>query len=98
MSPRFLGLPMFIWGFICLAIAIVWVVIWPQERTTSIGDWRYLVLRWFHALTWLLLATASFVVSLQPTTGQGIARLVALLGLLVYVIFMVTFIGSRPVR
>ena len=50
--------------------------------------------RWFHALTWLLLATAAFLTGFKVLAQ--IAQPIALLSLLVYIIFMVTLFTSQP--
>jgi hypothetical protein len=70
----------------CLAVAATYVVVWPgwkQERAWR-GGVRF-VLRWFHALTWVLIA--AWVWSANP--GWGIAALVC------YAVFLMTWFGAR---
>jgi len=55
-----------------------------------------MILRWFHALTWLLLALAAFIASYKLLGGTNLAKPIALLSLVVYLIFMITFTTSKP--
>lgn len=70
----------------CLAIAAAYVVVWPgwkRERAWSVGV-RF-VLRWFHAVTWVLMA--AWVWTARP--GFGLAALVS------YLIFLATWFSAR---
>lgn len=92
---QLLGLPLFVWGLACLALAIVWVIVWPRDHLTTTGGWQFVILRWFHALTWLLLAIAAFVAYVDLLGGLGSARLIAFAALIVYLIFISTLMRSR---
>lgn len=92
---QLLGLPLYVWGLACLALAIVWVIFWPHDRLTTTGGVQFVILRWFHALTWLLLAIAAFVAYFDLLGGRGSARLIAFAALIVYLIFMATLVRSR---
>jgi hypothetical protein len=95
MEAKFLGVPMFVWGGLCLVVAIVFTIIWPSNKvandTTAL---RYIVLRWFHALVWVLLALSCFVRGAGIFGGDGPANLVALAALPVYLIFMAALLSS----
>jgi hypothetical protein len=54
MIKGFLNIPYFAWTAIALVIAGIFVYIWPHKAVTT--GFRYLIVRWGHALTWLLLA------------------------------------------
>ena len=95
MEAKLFGVPLVIWGVVCIVFTIVWVVIWPSDKVTSIDGVRYVILRWFHALTWLLLALAAFLAAFNWLGGTQTARAVALLSLSVYLIFMGTFVFTR---
>ena len=95
MGNKFLGLPLFVWALLCLALAGVWVVFWPSERAVGASPLRHVILRWFHALTWLLLAAAAFIAGLDAGANARVARTVALSSLVVYLIFMGTFLMSK---
>lgn len=86
------------WGLLCLALTVVWVFVWPRDRAGQPGTARYVIVRWFHALTWLLLALAAFIGAFDLLGGAGLAKPVALLSLAVYLIFMGTLFTSPRVR
>jgi hypothetical protein len=93
LSNRFLGVPLVVWGGVCLAVALVWAVFWPSDRVAVCSGLRFVILRWFHALTWVLLALAAFIGAFSGSR-PGTARPIALLALAVYLAFMATFISS----
>lgn len=94
MQAKLFGVPLIIWGVVCIVLTIVWTVVWPSEKVTPDGGLRFLILRWFHALTWLLLALAAFIAGFNVVGGTATARTIAFLSLLIYLIFMATFIAS----
>jgi hypothetical protein len=95
MNP-FLGLPPWLWGLLCLGLTAVWVVVYPRPLAARLSGWRFIVIRWFHALTWLLLAVAAFLAAFNPLGGAALAQPVALASLGVYVVFMLTMaVGWR---
>jgi hypothetical protein len=93
---KLLGIPLPILGLVCLLLTIVWLFVWPRDRAASVAIIPYIILRWFHALTWLSLAVAAFIASYDGPGGASLAKPIALLSLIVYLIFMITFINSRP--
>lgn len=56
---------------------------------------RFIILRWFHALTWLLLGVAAFCAGFPDLGGKRLAQPIALLALAVYLLFMTTFVSSK---
>ena len=94
MGDKFMGLPLFVWALFCLGVAAVWVAFWPAERAAGAGPLRYIILRWFHALTWLLLAAAALIAGLGAEANARAAKVVALASLAVYLVFMGTFLTS----
>jgi hypothetical protein len=96
MNTKLLGVPLPILGIACLLLTMVWIFVWPRDRATHSALLPYIILRWFHALTWLLLAVAAFVASYNILGGINLAKPIALLSLIVYLIFMVTFTTSKP--
>ena len=56
---RFLGVPLFLWGALCLLLAAIFTLAVPQQVNASFGV-RFLLLRWGHALVWILLALFCF--------------------------------------
>jgi hypothetical protein len=95
MDAKLFGVPLVLWGSLCLILAVVWVIIWPHDRAATANGVRFFILRWFHALVWLLLAIAAFIIGLQVLGGAPTARIVALLALISYLIFMATLVTSR---
>jgi hypothetical protein len=95
LASKLWGVPNLVWGGVCLVLAIVWVIVWPSDKVAAGAVLRFFILRWFHALTWLLLALAAFIAAFKLFGGDGTARLVAFLSLPVYLIFLITFVTSR---
>jgi hypothetical protein len=95
MDTAFLGIPWFVWGFLCLVVAVIFTVIWPHGKCSdNAGALASIILRWFHALVWVLLAVSFFVRSGQVLGGSGTANVLALLALAVYLIFLGTLLTS----
>lgn len=95
MEEKLFGIPLVVLGGICLALTVVWVFVWPGDKATSLTGLRFFILRWFHALVWLLLAIAAFMAAFHAPGGAPAIRVVALLSLIVYLVFMFVFITSR---
>lgn len=95
MGTRFLGVPTVLWGVLCLVLAVVWVVIWPSDLPVSPTGVRYLIVRWFHSLVWLLLAVAAFVAAFDVLGGASTARRVALTSLALYLLFLGAVVTAR---
>lgn len=86
-----LNIPYFAWMALALILAIVWVYVGPHTKMPMTLGLRYLIIRWGHALTWLLLALSfsRSVRGLSPSLN-GVANVVALMAGLVYLLFIVT--------
>jgi hypothetical protein len=90
-----LGIPLALWGIGCLAIAIAYYRIWPQpspKRTTPRSPQQGFVLRYFHALVWVLLALGCFL------AGYGFVNIglwLAAAALPVYIVFLVMLVKDR---
>lgn len=77
------------WVVVCLALAVLYVRAWPRRRAVGVTQgFRYLVLRWFHALVWLLLALSVAVRAQSGQTAYVVASAIAIAALLVYVVFL----------
>ena len=88
MVKGFLNLPWFLWAGLAFLLAIVWVYIGPHTKMPAVPGVRYFIVRWGHALTWVLLAINFFLRGINPNLN-GMANIIALLGGLVYFLFMV---------
>jgi hypothetical protein len=88
MLKSFFNLPWFVWAALALVIAVVYSFFWPKDRIVDLTGFRFLVLRWGHALTWLLISINFMLRGLDPKF-DGIANLMAATGGLIYLLFMV---------
>ncbi len=99
-APTFVGLPYSTWGIICLLVAGFYTLVWPRpkpdapERAPS----RQFILRWGHALVWILFSIAAFLISTGTDGVMQMAQALALLALLGYVVFILTFLSERRLQ
>jgi len=92
MIKGFLNLPWFVWASLALIVAVIYSFVWPHKAVTDPAGFRFFILRWGHALTWILLAI-NFVLRGFSSSLNGTANLIALTGGLLYVLFIVmTFV------
>ena len=92
MIKGFLNIPYFAWAIIALILAVVWVYVWPHNAVTVSDGFRFLAIRWGHAVTWFLLATSFFLRGISPSLNDT-ANIIALAGGVIYILFMVmTFV------
>lgn len=90
----FLNVPWLAWAALSLALAVLWVFVGPHTRMPPDGGLRFLVIRWGHALTWLLLAASFFLRGVAPARA-GAANALAVAGGVVYALFIVmTFVAK----
>lgn len=92
MNKGFLNLPWLVWAGLALIVALVYSFIGiPKSAETAVGL-RFFIIRWGHALTWVLLAINFILRGISPNL-DGIANLVAGAGGVMYLLFMVmTFV------
>jgi hypothetical protein len=84
MIKGFLNLPWFVWTGFAIIIAVIYYFVWPQKAVTApLMGFRFLVVRYAHALIWLLLAINFLLRGLSPSFN-GAANLLAATGALVY--------------
>ena len=96
MIKGFLNIPYFVWTALALGIAGIFTHVWPhQVVTVPSAGFRYFIIRWGHALTWILLAVSFFLRGIGPDLNGG-SSFFALAGGVMYLLFMVmTFIIRR---
>lgn len=70
-------------------MATLFYFVWPQALK-PVG-WKRLVLRYFHALVWLLLALACLIRFISPILNS-ISLILAIIAALCYVSFIATFL------
>lgn len=99
MLSVFPGISFMVLGFVCLLIAVVYMIFYPHSKNEiqsgSRRKWRYLILRWFHSIVWLLLGLSCFIWGEYIPVRTKLANILALLSLLIYVTFMVTLVIER---
>jgi hypothetical protein len=79
-----------IFGLMALCIAGLYAVFVPKkDRVMAAVGWRFFVVRWVHSLIWIVLALSFF---LRATPLAAYADPVALLGGILYVVFIVVFV------
>jgi hypothetical protein len=98
-SDLFAMLQPSVWVMVCLALSVLYVRIWPRQKAAGLRRGaRYLVLRWFHALVWVLLAIAVGVHAASGNTAYWAASAIALLALAVYIVFIFVSFTTRPAQ
>jgi hypothetical protein len=82
------------WVAIALLVALMWAWYWPADRLRGAtpGSFRYIVLRWFHSLVWVLLAISFLLRAIWGSAVTPITNITALSALLVYLVFMTTLL------
>jgi hypothetical protein len=94
MIKGFLNLPWFAWAALALLIAVIYSFLWPHKAVAMPTGFRFLVIRWGHALTWLLISVNFILRGLDPKF-TGAANLFAATGGLIYLLFIVmTFLAK----
>jgi hypothetical protein len=95
MAVSFFGIPLVIWGAIFLGIAVLWALVNPKPARPELGvGLRGFLLRWGHALCWLMLALSSFVRGFWPELN-GTANVLAFGALVSYVGFVGALLRNR---
>lgn len=72
-------------------MATLFYFVWPQALK-PVG-WRRMVLRYFHALVWVLLALACLVRFISPTLNS-VSLILAIIAAVCYLSFIATFLTS----
>jgi len=92
MIKGFLNLPWFLWAVLALIVAVIYSFVWPHKAVETATGFRFFILRWGHALTWILLAVNFVLRGINPNLN-GVANIIALLGGLMYALFTImTFV------
>lgn len=92
MEPTLLGVPVGLYGIPCLVLSFLFIIVWPRQRAPERGVRRF-ILRWAHALVWLLLGLAAFAAA-SPGMGLDDAHWLALSSAAVYVVFVVALVTA----
>jgi hypothetical protein len=93
MTRGLFDLPWVVWAALAFAVAAVFAFVAPGSAgATGI---RYVVLRWFHPLAWVLLGSSALVRGFAPGGARSAADPISQLALVVYLAFLVTFMVTR---
>ena len=92
MSATFLCLPLPLWAGVCLAVAVAYFFFWPRPGDRQRDRFTQIVLRWFHSAVWLLLGIAALMAAAGSETTAAVT---ILLGMLLYVTFLVTLVRDQ---
>jgi len=85
----------FTWTAIALILAVIYSFVWPKHRIGATVGFYFLVLRWSHALAWLLLAL-NFLLRGLSTSFNEAANFFALAGGFMYLLFFsMTFLIKK---
>ena len=90
---EFWGVPYFVWVIVCLTIATLYYFFAPkQSKNPTLSVMSRRILKYFHSLVWILLAIASLLANFK---FNSMAKLIALLSLGVYLVFMITLVRAK---
>lgn len=89
--------PPLVWALGCAILALIYFRVWPRRKVEGTRGWRYVIVRWFHGLVWVLLGISLALHALPDESGhvRVIAKLLAVLALVVYVTFLFATYGMR---
>jgi hypothetical protein len=92
LAERIYGVPWVALAGAALLLALVYAAV---PGGVGADGWRWLVLRWFHTVAWLLLGLAAFVRSKVAPVPIDAAAPLAATGGLAYVVLMLTTIAGE---
>ena len=98
MGNTLLGAPLIFWAIVCFSIAVAYYFFWPKpspRRLTPRTTGQHIVLRYFHALVWVLLGLGCL---LGGMSSGELGRWVALAGIPVYAIFLYYVVRDRNIE
>lgn len=95
MQEKFLGVPWLIWAVVALVVAALYAFVIPNSKITpATNGLQLVILRWFHPLVWVLLAMMFLMRSKLVPGSTTLANSIGLVGLAVYITFMIVLARS----
>lgn len=91
MPALFAYAPPLVWASGCAVLAVIYWFVWPRRRAVGLKrGLRYVALRWFHSLVWVLLGVSLALHAAEDDDGtvRFVAKLLAVLALAVYAAFL----------
>jgi len=92
----FWGIPLWLCALFCFALTLVWCFVWPRSHGPSASGLRFVILRWFHALTWALLTVAATLGMFSQTWTPTVCRILALGSVAAYLTFLAVMFSRIP--
>jgi hypothetical protein len=86
MTEGFFGVSWFVWAGVATVAAALFAVVQIPKATGQATGVTRVVLRWFHSMTWVLLALSFLIRGIAPDQG-ALADAVGLVGLGAYLVF-----------
>jgi len=94
MTEGFWGVPWLVWTALAAVVGALFTVFQIPAQTAHTVGITHFVLRWFHSITWFLLALSFLLRAVSPRLS-GVADVLALAGLAAYVGFWVTILRTN---
>ena len=94
MTTGLLGVPWLVWSGLAAVLAVFFTVVQIPKQTPHTVGFTHLALRWFHSITWLLLALSFLLRGLVPA-APTLANLVGVAGLGTYITFHIALSRAR---
>jgi hypothetical protein len=92
----FFNISWWIWGCAALVIGLVYIFFVPKaKKIYAAKGLHFVILRWFHSLVWLLLAFSFFMRASENNLLLEWASPVAILGGVLYFVYLITFIKLK---
>ncbi|MFP4436844.1 MAG: hypothetical protein ACLFVO_06310 [Chloroflexaceae bacterium] len=77
-------------------IAAFYYVVWPKDAAPADRhDLRYIILRWFHSLVWLLLALSTGIRMSRLPNKKRVAGVLEMLAASTYIAFLIVLITAN---
>ena len=90
-----LGIPLVLWGVVCLIVAGIWVFVWPGDARRRGRRPRHTHPPLNSRAPLALPGTAAFIAGFDILGGANTARFVALLALITYLVLMATLVVTK---
>ncbi len=95
MTDGFIGVSWFVWAGLAAALAAMFTVIQIPKQTSQTTGLTHIVLRWFHSVTWILLAMSFLLRGAAPRLSS-LADVIGLAGLGSYITFRSAISRTKP--
>lgn len=88
--------PPWVWALGSGALAAFYALRWPRRQAAGLArGLRYVILRWFHSLVWVLIGISLGLHAMPSPAIHGFARVLLVVALLTYVTFAAALLVPR---